>query len=696
MRLTRGLARLLLSVFLAALLSVVQLPCHWAGAELTAPSEQPEEAASGLRAAEKPVTTLFLNSHEQETLQPGDVLRYRFTPESDDLYIFRSFPGDTEEIPAAAVRLFRTDSGETLEASEQSGVFTFICSLEAGCEYELEITARSAGSLAVEVMLDARGRCFDNAIALPEGSVRYAKTIVRARDVHWFSFTAAVSGWYSIRTEQSGDSVLDTRGLIMDDSGRLLASNDDILFPGDANFMIQCELTAGETYYLRISAFSNMTGPYRLVMTAPEEGQVLPEQVTLSRHDLMMDVDGEFTLTAELKPKNALPGLTYASSNSNIVSVEPHGTVRAVSAGQATVWVMSYGEVKDRCVVTVRPVEVTGMEFEMDQITIRAEEQATVRPVFYPVNASNQTARYQSSDPSVASVTQSGVVTGVSEGDAVITAMSADGSFADTISVHVDGVRPVYRALVLGEQKYETDPRVGGENTAQGVADMLKSQTIEGFSYSVRLQLDSTRAEVLSGIAETFAGAKETDISLFYINCHGAYENGVAYLRLHDESRMTVSQLEAALSTIPGKVIVILDFCQSGAFIGAGGEFERFTGQTKAVFAGGTALTTGKYTVIASASADEDSYRRAFSSGPQEQSTAAIMGKSLCEGAGWDLIYDRSVALKADADRNRQITVQEIYEYTRKRVMHYLEGTGAAQTVHVYPEGDQTVIFGRN
>ena len=476
----------------------------------------------------------------------------------------------------------------------------------------------------------------------------------------------------------------------------MLAVNDDIIFPGDANFMIQSELAAGETYYVRISAFSNLTGAYRLVVTMPEEGQVFPEQVTLSQHDLMLDVNEEFRLTVQLRPENALPEIVYASSNSAVATVEPDGTVRAVAAGEAVIWAMSYGEVKDRCVVTVRPVEVTGMSFAEDEVSLRVDEQRTLSPVFEPANASDQSVRYASSDESVVTVSQYGVLTGVSKGDAVITATSSDGSFTDTIAVHVDGVRPVYRALVLGEQMYEEGVRLGGVNTAEGVADMLESQSIDGSAYQVRLQLDSTRSEVLEGIEQAFAGAKETDVSLFYINCHGAYENGEAYLRLHDESRITVRQLETMLSGIPDKVIVILDFCQSGAFIGAGGEFERFTDSAQEVFGGGTALTSGRYTVIASASADEDSYRRSFSSGDNEASTAAIMGRSLCEGAGWDLIYDRSVSLKADSDKDKQITVQEIYEYTRRRVMQYLEGTGATQTVHVYPEGDQTVIFGRD
>lgn len=703
MRFERGNLKRALPVLLAALLLVIQLPRNIAGAELSAPSDVPltalQPALNGESApsdAEQPIIALFLNSHEQEQFKPGETITYRFTPQDADTYIFRSFPAEDQSYPATQTRLIRESDGEELLISDQTGEFRLSYGLNAGESYLLEITAQSPGALAVEVMLDARGRCFDNPISLPAETVRYAKTIVRPRDVHWFRFTAPVSGWYTVRTEKTGDAILDTKGYLMDGEGRVLAVSDDILFPGDANFLIRHQLTAGETYSVRISAFSNLTGPYRLVLTVPGEEQLLPERISLDRHDLIMDVDDEFTLNVRPEPKNALPDTVYASSNSSVASVEPDGTVRAHAAGEAVIWAFSYGSVSDRCVVSVRPVEVTGMTFSEDSVFLRTDEQLTVSPVIEPANASDQEVRYASSDESIVTVSQYGVLTGISQGDAVITAVSRDGSFTDTLIVHVGGVRPVYRALVLGEQTYQEGVRLGGLNTAQGVADMLMNQSIEGSSYQVRLQLDSTRSEIIEGIQTAFEGAKETDISLFYINCHGAYENGTAYLRLHDESRVTVRQLELMLRNIPGKVVVILDFCQSGAFIGAGGEFDQFAADADEVFSGGTPLTAGRYTVIASASADEDSYRRSFTSGNDEFSTAAIMGRSLCEGAGWDIIYDRGVSLKADADRNKQITVQEIYEYTKKRVAHYLEGSGVTQTVHVFPEGDQTVIFGRN
>ncbi len=627
-------------------------------------------------------TTIFLNSHELERLETGDAVRYRFAPDTSDTYIFRSFPREDRPVPDTDVRLIRESDGQQLASVSQEGCFYIRQDLAEGEVYVLEVHARSAGVLVTEVMQEARGRCFDNPISLPGTSMRYAKTIVRPRDTHWFTFVAPVSGWYSIRTEKVGDTILDTRGYLMDAEGRAIAVNDDILFPGDANFMVQCELTAGETYYLRISAFSNETGPYRLVMVAPEEEKAFPELVTLSEHALMLDVDETHTLNAALRPADALPELVYASSDSGVVSVEPDGTLRAVAAGEATVWVFSYGGVRDRCSVTVRPVEVTGMYFEEEGVSLRKGERLQLTPLFEPANASIQTASYHSSDEQVVSVSNTGLLTGLSKGEATITAASTDGSFVAMVHVTVEGVRPVYRALVLGEYSYADGERTGGQNTAQGVADMLSGQTIDGFGYQVRLQTNSTRREVMEGISEAFAGAAETDVSLLYINCHGGYENGVAYLRLHDESRITAQQLEAALRNIQGKVVLLLDFCQSGAFISS--ETARST------------FGSGKYVVLASADVWEDSYRRNFGSSDSEESTAAIMGRSLCEGAGWDLIYDRSVSLKADQDGDREITVQELFEYTRKRVSYYLKETGATQTVRLYPEGDQTVILGRS
>ena len=98
---------------------------------------------------------------------------------------------------------------------------------------------------------------------------------------------------------------------------------------------------------------------------------------------------------------------------------------------------------------------------------------------------------------------------------------------------------------------------------------------------------------------------------------------------------------------------------------------------------------------MTSAGADEDSYRRSFADSSDEASMATIMARSLCEGAGWDIIGDRMCTLKADANRDRVVTAQEIWQYTHRRVLYYLQDTGVVQTVRMWPEGCQSVLFGR-
>ncbi len=75
--------------------------------------------------------------------------------------------------------------------------------------------------------------------------------------------------------------------------------------------------------------------------------------------------------------------------------------------------------------VTVR---VTGLALDRTEATVQEGSTVTLRPVFTPENASNQTVSWSTSSRYVATV-QDGVVTGVSEGTATITATAADGGF---------------------------------------------------------------------------------------------------------------------------------------------------------------------------------------------------------------------------------------------------------------------------
>ena len=636
--------------------------------------------------------TLFLNS--RETLEAASFPReavYYFTPVQSGVYLFHGLPGGMGDVQLSARLLGK--EGATQARTADHNAFTISAALEAGTRYELRVTAQGRADTMIEVMKSAYGRCIDQPLRLQGGSVRYVRAIVSARDTHWYSFIAPRDGWYVIRTES--DVSLDTRGFLLDSAWRQVAQSDDILFPGEGNFRICARLKGGEVYYVRVSAGSNQTGSYRLVVAMPEAGESLPLRLTLSETEITLQSGETRALTALLRPENALADVAWASENPRVARVDPEGVVEGVAAGRTVIHAYA-GLLEVVCGVRVSPVPLTGLAFENEALTLPQGDTARLTPLFTPQNASDTHLAYESDDEAVARVDSRGVVTGVAPGAARITARSASGLVA-TAQVTVTEPLPVYRALVLGEMNYESGrTRLGGLNTAQGVSDMLSRQSVNGRPYEVRLQMDSTRESLLKIIDETFAQAHSCDVSLFYINCHGDYDD-TAWIELHDGTRVTAAQLEQLLRRIPGRVVVIVDCCRSGAFLGSDEAADRFTGAVCDAFRGGpsSSFASDKYLVLTSAGTDQDSYRRSFGSATDEDSMATIMARSLCEGAGWDLIGDRVCTLKADADRDRVVTLQEIWQYTHRRVLYYLEDTGVTQSVRVWPEGDQTPLFGR-
>ena len=92
--------------------------------------------------------------------------------------------------------------------------------------------------------------------------------------------------------------------------------------------------------------------------------------------------------------------------------------------------------------------------------------------------------------------------------------------------------------------------------------------------------------------------------------------------------------------------------------------------------------------MLTSSAANEDSYRISSDGTQTEDSMATVFGRSLAEGAGWDLVKDKSVVMKADLQRDRVITLHEIYVYTKKRTNWRLSTSSVRQNVQVYPMGD--------
>ena len=132
---------------------------------------------------------------------------------------------------------------------------------------------------------------------------------------------------------------------------------------------------------------------------------------------------------------------SWTSSNSLVAKVDNYGRVTGVSAGTATITVMTATGKTATCVVTVKPayVPVTDVVLNISTLPLTGPVNTnyTLTATINPTGATNQTVTWASSNPLVATVSTTGVVTALTSGTTTITVTTVDGGKTDTCAVTV-------------------------------------------------------------------------------------------------------------------------------------------------------------------------------------------------------------------------------------------------------------------
>lgn len=132
-------------------------------------------------------------------------------------------------------------------------------------------------------------------------------------------------------------------------------------------------------------------------------------------------------LSVTITPSNATTkGLRWSSSNNNVASVND-GIVTGIAPGTATVTcVTTDGSKKSASCTVVVKQGVTGITLNKTNVTLGVGNSAQLTASVHPSNASNKSVSWSSSNNGVASVDNSGRVTGNGVGIATITCRNGD------------------------------------------------------------------------------------------------------------------------------------------------------------------------------------------------------------------------------------------------------------------------------
>lgn len=174
--------------------------------------------------------------------------------------------------------------------------------------------------------------------------------------------------------------------------------------------------------------------------------QWVPVTVVLTPATVSLVPGNTQALTATILPAYAtVQGVNWVSSNPAAATVDASGNVTAVASGSTTITATAAVDgISATRTVTVGTVSVTGVSVLPTTLSmVLGAGTQTLTPTVVPVNASNQTVNWSTSNSAVATVV-GGVVTAVGGGSATITATTADGGFlatcAVTVTVPVSGV----------------------------------------------------------------------------------------------------------------------------------------------------------------------------------------------------------------------------------------------------------------
>ena len=207
--------------------------------------------------------------------------------------------------------------------------------------------------------------------------------------------------------------------------------------------------------------------------------------VTLNETSASIVVGTTETLTAIVAPDNATnKNVTWTSSDEGVATVAD-GVVTAVAAGTATITATTVeGGFSATCTVTVTPVAVTGVTLNKTSASIVAGTTETLTATVAPDNATNKNVTWTSSNTSVATVDDAGVVTAVAAGTATITVTTEDGGKTATCEVTVPcshGNTEVRDAIAAtcNEAGYTGDTycKDCGDKIADGTAIDVKAHT---------------------------------------------------------------------------------------------------------------------------------------------------------------------------------------------------------------------------
>ncbi len=161
---------------------------------------------------------------------------------------------------------------------------------------------------------------------------------------------------------------------------------------------------------------------------------ILLTTLTLNQENAHLKAGETLTLEATVGPDEATnKKVDWKSDDETVATVSEDGVVTAHQVGQTTIHAIANdgGGAKATCAITVDPTMVAFISLSNESLEIRKNHQTELSATVAPVNATDAHFVWSSTNEEVAKVSEEGVVSAITPGDAIIKATAQDGSLVE-------------------------------------------------------------------------------------------------------------------------------------------------------------------------------------------------------------------------------------------------------------------------
>ena len=163
------------------------------------------------------------------------------------------------------------------------------------------------------------------------------------------------------------------------------------------------------------------------------------EKIEISVNNPVIQKNEISKLNIEIYPQEAKEqAIEYISSNEKIVKVDNQGNLYGVSSGKATITARAISNGVEASIDIEVYSKVTGIEINVENITLQEGEQYQILANIEPDDANNKNIKYESKNIAIASVDETGIIKALKTGNTTIKVYSEeDENISQLVTINV-------------------------------------------------------------------------------------------------------------------------------------------------------------------------------------------------------------------------------------------------------------------